>query len=271
MKTMLYALLITALPAAAQQTSGVIEYEMTARVEAGQFRVVTMGPGGAPAPANMPPPDLPDIITTKQTLTFSGGKGKIETEGMSNRVVMMSAGSQAAGGNITVAASPAAGIIKNETLRPPVSNATYIDLANRKYLSVAEDKTDSTVKAVWYAEEDYKQPGEFKTSGKTKTIAGYKCRRATVKLGEESFVVWYTEDIPVLFSPVNGVLPDKGVVLSIESSKRSYVAKKVTLKPVAETEVSLPGDATQLTPAELKEKRRQIIEKFHNDQFEKLR
>lgn len=255
MKIVLYALLLTAPSAVAQQTSGIIEYEMTARVEAGQFRIVSVsGPGGAPTTAEGPPPDMPDIVTSKQTLTFSGGKGKIESESMNTRMMMVNG-------------MPA----KRETLRSPVSNTTYIDLANRKYLSVTTEKKDSVVKGVWYAEEDYKQPGKFKTSGKTKTIAGYTCRRASVKLGEENFVVWYTEEIPVLFSPVNGVLPEKGVVLSIESSKRSYVAKHVTLKPVAEAEVSLPGDAQKVTPAELKEKRRQIMETFHNAEFEKVR
>lgn len=277
MKTLLYALLVTALPAAAQQTSGVIEYEMTARMEPGQFKIVSFGPGGGPPPADAPVPEMPDIITTKQTLTFSGGKAKIESEAFSNRIMMVggtTASQAAVGGGAPTAAvrsGPGGPGPKNEVLRPPISNTTYIDLANRKYLTVTEEKKDSVVLGAWYTEEDYKQPAEFKTSGKTKTIAGYKCRRATVKQGEESFVVWYTEDIPVLFSPVNGVLPDKGVVLSIESSKRSFVAKKVTLQPVAETAVSMPAGAQKVTPAELKEKRRQILEKFHNDQLEKLR
>lgn len=274
MKTLLYALLVSALPAAAQQTSGVIEYEMTARVEPGQFRIVSFGPGGGPPPADAPAPEMPDIITTKQTLTFSGGKAKIESEGSNNRMMIMSAtpASQAsAGGGIPSAGVSSGPGPKNAALRPPISNTTYIDLANRKYLTVTEEKKDSVVLGTWYTEEDYKQPAGFKTSGKTKMIAGYKCRRATVKLGEESFVVWYTEDIPVLFSPVNGVLPEKGVVLSIESSKRSFIAKKVTLQPIAETAVSMPAGAQKVTPAELKEKRRQILEKFHNDQLEKLR
>lgn len=280
MKILLYALLAGALPAAAQQTSGVIEYEMTARVEAGSFRIVAYGPGGSTAPADAPMPDLPDIITTKQTLTFSGGRARIETEGMSNRI-MMSAGpgpgggavqsAAAVGGAPSVTVSGAGPGMRSAALRPPVSNTTYIDLANRKYISVTEEKADSVVTGAWYTEEDYKQPAAFKTSGKTKNIAGYNCKRATVKVGEENFVVWYTEDIPVLFSPVNGVLPEKGVVLAIESSKRSFIAKKVTLKPVSEAEVNPPANAQKVTPEELKEKRRQIIEKFHNDQLEKLR
>ncbi|AWO01496.1 hypothetical protein DLD77_07215 [Chitinophaga alhagiae] len=275
MKILLYALLGAALPAAAQQTSGVIEYEMTARIEPGQMKIVRFGPGGAPLPADAPMPELPDLMTTKQTLFFSGSKAKIESEAMTANVMVTSTGGAqgqtvTAGGGMPSLAVGGPGTMKRPALRPPVSNTMYIDLAERKYLSVTEEKKDSTVVGRWYTEEPYKQSGEFRTSGKTKTIAGYKCRRATVKVGDESFVVWYTEEIPVLFSPVNGVLPEKGVVLSIESSKRSYVAKKVTLQPVPEASVSLPAGAEKVTPAELKEKRRQIIEKFHNEQLKKF-
>ena len=277
MKLHLLALLLGALPAAAQQqNSGIIEYEMTSRLDASNIKVVRMGPGGSAVADDTPMPDLPDLITMKQVLTFAGGKGKLETEGLSGGQVMSFARTIAAGaaegpGNTVAGVAAPGGNVKTTTLRPPISNTLYIDLANRKFLNVTQEKTDSAVKATWYTEEDYKQGAQFKTSGKTKTIAGYNCKRATVKVGEENFVVWYTEDIPVSFSPVNGVMPEKGVVLAIESTKRSYVAKKVTLKPIPEAEVGLPADAQKVTAEELKENRRQILEKFHNEQFEKFR
>lgn len=264
------------------QQSGVIEYEVTSRVDISQMRVVTMTPGGGRvegAPEGGMP-DLPNLITTKQTLTFSGGKGKLETEGGGGpRMMMMSSrgGDIAQRGNTVMVpdGTPAAGFapgrpMPGNTLRPPVSNKTYIDLENRKYLTVTEEMKDSAVENTWYSEEDYKAAAKLKTSGKTKKIAGYSCKRATVTVGDEQFVLWYTTEIPVTFSPVNGVLPEQGVVLSIESSKRSYVAKKVELKPIAETAVSLPATAKKLTAEALKEKRRAIMEKWHNDQFKKM-
>ncbi|WP_343304764.1 GLPGLI family protein [Chitinophaga niabensis] len=291
MKTIIAALLILAFSStqAQQKTSGIIEYEVTSRMDLSQARIVMMGPGGQVtqgSAADMAV-DVPDLITTKQTLTFSSTKGKLEAEGGGGPQMLsfqraMPAGGAVAGrtqtidvagnssGNASFSAGPGGPGGPGMSLRPPLSNSTYIDLANKKYLTVTTEKKDSVTSNSWYAEEDYKNSAEIKTSNKTKTIAGFKCQRGTVKLGEENFVFWYTTEIPLLFSPVNGVLPAEGVVLSIESSKRSYVAKKVEFKPIEDTEVSLPANAQKVTEEELKAKRRQIMEKFHNDRLEKL-
>ncbi len=128
---------------------------------------------------------------------------------------------------------------------------------------------DSAVTGVWYSEEAYKPAAEIRTSGKTKTIAGFRCQRATANMGEESFVIWYTTEIPMLFSPVNGVWPPQGVILALESSKRSYTAKKVELKTITDAPV-LPATAEKLTAAQLKDKQRSIMEAFHNEQLKRL-
>ncbi|MRG46555.1 GLPGLI family protein [Chitinophaga sp. SYP-B3965] len=285
MKTIITAmLLLTANAQAQQKNSGVIEYEVTSRMDLSNARIVMMGPGGQVTQgsgADMP--DLPDLITNKQTLTFSSTKGKLEIEGGGGPQIMSMRGAVPAGGatmrmdvagsssgNASFSGAPFGAGGPGGALRPPLSNATYIDLANKKYLTVTTEKKDSVTSNSWYAEEDYKQSAEIKNSEKTKTIAGFKCHKATVKLGEENFVFWYTTEIPLLFSPVNGVLPAEGVVLSIESSKRSYVAKKIEFKPIEDTEVSLPANAQKITEEELKAKRRQILEKFHNERLEKL-
>lgn len=288
MKTVIIALLMLAFSniQAQQKTSGIIEYEVTSRMDLSGARFVMRGPGGQVtqgSAADMPM-DIPDLITNKQTLTFSSTKGKLEVEGgggpqmlsftstmpagaaVASRAQTVDVAGNATGGRTFAAGPGGPGV----PLRPPLSNTTYIDLANKKYLTVTTEKKDSVTSNSWYAEEDYKNPAEIKTSNKTKTIAGFKCQRGTVKLGEENFVFWYTTEIPLLFSPVNGVLPAEGVVLSIESSKRSYVAKKVEFKPIEDTEVSLPANAQKVTEEELKAKRRQIMEKFHNDRLEKL-
>lgn len=288
MKTIIlfFVILLAANAQAQQKTSGIIEYEVTSRMDLSQARIVMMGPGGQVTQATGAdmPADIPDLITNKQTLTFSSSKGKLEIEGGGPQIMSMRAmpGSGAtmrtdvagsSSGNATFSSGPGGpggpgGPVG--PLRPPLSNTTYIDLANKKYLTVTTEKKDSVTSKSWYAEEDYKKPAEIKTSNKTKTIAGFKCQRATVKIGDENFVFWYTTEIPLLFSPVNGVLPTEGVVLSIESSKRSYVAKKIEFKPIEDTEVSLPANAQKITEEELKAKRRQIMEKFHNERLEKF-
>ena len=280
MKTylILCAGLLTAAAVQAQQPSGVIEYEVNSKIEMGQFKMVMRGADGSVTTSNTPPPDMPNLITFSQTFTFAGGMGKLETENGGNMMRKMTL-NLPAGGGPPGGASVSAGVAgtmaapgpvgRSSSLRPPVTNATYIDLLNKRYLSVLTQNKDSVVAGVWYSEEDYKPAAEIKTSGRTKTIAGFRCHRATAVVGEESFVIWYTTEIPMLFSPVNGVWPPQGVVLGLESDKRSYTAKKVELKPVPDAPV-LPAGAEKLTVAQLKEKQRSIMEAFHNEQLKKL-
>lgn len=262
--------------ALAQQPSGVIEYEVNSKLEAGQFRMVMRGADGSVTTSNTPPPDMPNLITTTQTFTFAGGLGRLEMENGGNMIRRMTLGAPGGGGEAAIAATAVAAggpgpqmSDRSSSLRLPVSNATYIDLINKRFLSVLTERKDSAVTGVWYSEEPYKPAAEIKMSGKTKTIAGYRCHRATANVGEESFVIWYTTDIPMLFSPVNGVWPPEGVVLALESSKRSYTAKKVELKPVADAP-QLPGDAQKLTAQELKDKQRSIMQAFHNEQLKRI-
>ncbi|WP_341833998.1 hypothetical protein WJU16_13350 [Chitinophaga pollutisoli] len=277
MKTfvMLAAGLMAGAAVQAQQPSGVIQYEVNSKIELGQFRMVMRGADGSVTTSNTPPPDMPDLVTFNQTFTFAGGMGRIETEGGGNMMRRMTLGTPAAGLTFSAAGAPPAGapsagtVSRSSSLRPPVINTMYIDLVNKRYLSVLTREKDSIIDGAWYSEEAYKPAAELKTSGKTKTIAGYRCQRATANLGEESFVIWYTTEIPMLFSPVNGVWPPQGVVLALESSKRSYMAKKVELRSVADAP-ALPAGAEKVTAAELKEKQRSIMEAFHNEQLKKL-
>lgn len=277
MKITFFALLLAiATGAQAQTTSGTITYAVTSRIELGEMRVVSMENGvrtsGAAAPMNSDgmPMDLPDMIDSKQVISFSGGKVKVEAEGggpMGGPVMFSAvASTSAVRGGMPVTRS----VRPPSSLRPPLSNASYIDLDRKKYQNILKEMKDSVVKHTWYSEEDFKEPAALKKSSRTKEIAGYTCHKATAKQGEETFVLWYTTDIPFTYSPVNGVLPEKGVVLSIESSRRSYVAEKVELKPVPLADVSLPADAQQITGEELKEKRRQIMQKFANEQMERF-
>lgn len=259
-----------------QQPSGVIHYEVNSKIEIGQFRMVMRGADGSVTTSNTPPPDMPNLVTFDQTFTFAGGMGRIETEGGGNMMRRMTLGAPSAAaltfspaGAPPGSAPPAGAVGRSSSLRPPVTNSMYIDLINKRYLTVLTRQKDSIVDGAWYTEEAYKPAAELKTSGKTKTIAGYRCQRATANVGEESFVIWYTTEIPMLFSPVNGVWPPQGVVLALESSKRSYMAKKVVLKPVPDAPV-LPAGAEKVTAAELKEKQRSLMEAFHNEQLQKL-
>ena len=86
----------------------------------------------------------------------------------------------------------------------------------------------------------------FTFSDDTKTIAGYKCKKAVGKLSDgTSFVVWYTPDlIPENneFQYANKSLP--GLAMEYESSfgnlKVTYTVSKINFNPVPASKFDLP-------------------------------
>ncbi len=107
----------------------------------------------------------------------------------------------------------------------------------------------------------------LKLSDKTKKIAGYNCKKATVTVRNEEYTVWYTQDLPFSYSPINGLLPDgNGVVLSAEGSRRSFTATKVDFKPVTATDITIPANAEKVTEDQLRDMRREAMQKFRERQ-----
>ena len=122
-------------------------------------------------------------------------------------------------------------------------------------------------KKTYYTEEDFIVTADTKPSDKTKKIAGYTCKKATMQLKGDTYAVWYTTDLPFSFSPVNGLLPANiAVVLSAEGSNRAFTAKSVSLKPVTDTELGLPAGAEKVSQEEMRNIRRTEMEKFRQRQ-----
>jgi hypothetical protein len=255
-KTLLSAALIaySGIAAIAQdKNSGVIDYEVNAKMPQ---RGGNDGGEGEE-----------QVITFNQHFSFTDGKGKLDTErpdfggrgGGGNRF-----GGQAPAGGGNGPGGPGNG-------RPPrmrgggFGNLAYVDLTNKKYLQVFSKPEDST--KTFFAEEDYAAPKDVKLADKTKKVAGYNCKKATVTLRDETYTVWYTQELPFSYSPVNGLLPEaNGVVLAAESNKRSFTAKKVDFKPVATTEIALPPNAEKVSEAQLRDMRRDAMQKFRERQ-----
>ncbi|UYQ92792.1 GLPGLI family protein [Chitinophaga horti] len=270
------ALLSCTFSLSAQETSGVITYETMSRMS-GEFSGRIMMRAGGSEAVTM---EMPDVITTNQVFTFNGIFGKLANEQGSFSSFPM--GAVPAGGRQTVIinAAPASGGASAGSARPsangagqglpqfPFTNATYIDLSKKQFLQVVE--TTGEKKEAWFAAEPFKAAEDFKEADKTKKIAGFNCKKATAKLKDETFTIWYTTEIPLTFSPINGLVPPAGgFVLSAESSSRSFVAKKVEMKPVQPGEVMPPATADKVETTELANKRRQLMEKFHNEQIQK--
>jgi len=87
---------------------------------------------------------------------------------------------------------------------------------------------------------------EFTYSDETKTVLGYKCKKAIGKMPDgTTFVVWYTPDLVPEnkdFQYVNRALP--GLAMEYESNlgnfKLTYTVSKINLSPVPAAKFDLP-------------------------------
>ncbi len=247
------ATLLSATSQVYAQQSGVIEYEVTAKTDPERMRGFQRGGDDAP--------EIPDVITFKQVFTFSNNLGKLTTErpeggGFGGR-------RQRPDGDTSTRRRQGPGGMGMGMGRG--GNAQYVDLANKKYEQVFSTFGDD--KKTYYTEEDFIFTANNKSSDKTKKIAGYTCKKATIQLKDDTYTVWYTTELPFTFSPVNGLLPDSNaVVLSAEGGKRAFTAKNVSLKAVTDADLSIPAGAEKVSPEQMREIRRQEMEKLRKRQ-----
>lgn len=262
-KTLLSAALIafTGTTAFAQdKNTGVIDYEVNAKMP-------SRGGGGGDEEAE------DRVITLNQHFYFSSGKGKLETDRPDfaggggrggNRPQDAPDGPPPGGGDGQGPRQGGGFRGRGPRMFGMFGNA-YVDLANKKYIQIFTKPSDST--KTYFAEEDFTAPKDVKLTDKTKKIAGYNCKKATLTLRDETYTVWYTQELPFSYSPVNGLLPEgSGVVLAAESSNRSFTAKKVDLKPVDAAKISLPANAEKVSEEQLRDIRREEMQKFRGRQ-----
>ncbi|WPQ64188.1 GLPGLI family protein [Chitinophaga sancti] len=251
-KTLFGAALIafTGFTAQAQEkNSGVIDYELSQKMPP------RGGDGGD---------EEGQVITIKQHFFFAAGHGKLETERPNF------------GGGMDRQGPPPPGE-GGEQGPPPgfgggrfrggfgMMGGGFVDLQSHKYLQTFTKPDDST--KTYFAEEDFRPAKDVKPGDKTKKIAGYNCKKATVTVRDETYTVWYTTDLPFSYSPVNGLLPEpNGVVLAAESDNRSFTAKKVDFKPIPPEKVSLPGNAEKVSEEEMHKMRQEARDKFRDRQ-----
>jgi hypothetical protein len=251
------SLFISATSPVFAQKSGVITYEVTARMDPDRMRGFNRGGNDDNAPA------MSDVITLNQTFTFNDGKGKLVTE----RPDFGGQRRQRPGGDTTRRWGRGPGGQGGPGGRMgmgPGGNAQYVDLANKKYDHVFSTFGDD--KKTYYTEEDFIYTSNSKSSDKTKKIAGYECKKATIQLKDDTYTVWYTTDLPFSFSPINGLLPENNaVVLAAEGGRRAFTAKSVDLKPVTE-DLGIPADAEKISQEKMREIRREQMEKLRERQ-----
>ncbi|WP_421830566.1 GLPGLI family protein [Larkinella sp.] len=257
----------------AQPTSGKISYEVMQKIDFSQMRMVINGqevrPDGADAPAGMP-----ETRSFVQHFIFSGTHGKEEQDRNSGGGIMVRQVIQDGGGGPGPGpggpGGPEGRGNRNFNGRP-FERAVYFDLAAQKTVEVLTIKKDS-VTSHYQTEIPLKRVTVWQETDKTKKIAGYLCRKATVSFKNIPYTIWYTTELPFTYSPISSLTPEKGVVLQIESDNEAFKATKIAAQDVKESDVMPPQTARVVTPEELNtirqkamaDMRQQMMNTFQN-------
>ncbi len=236
--------LLAALPALAQP-GGHLQYEVTRRVDPSEIRVVVNGQLVRPGSPDYPT-DIPETTTTSLSLAYAGHYARETRKGGATRT--------------TTTGGPTAAPQTTEVKRP-FEEATYLDLASRTVSTLLTVQAENATTA-YCSDEPYAAPTHWTLLPQTKKVAGYLCHKATAPFKQETYTIWYTTDLPFTYSPVRGLMPEKGVVLQLESKKEQYQATRTDQKPVAETEVRPTQTVQKVTPAELKDHREKAMADF---------
>ena len=274
--TLFFASLLSSLLTLAQTppTAGKITYEGMRRIDPSQMRMVINGQEVRPGSPSAPdaPEGMPEVVSFTQKLVFAGSMAKEERDRPQNMMMRRSLdGSGARGGHP-----------REERMTPPFEQTTFLDLANRQRIDVMTIKKDS-VSTTYRTALPMPKAESWEPSDKTKKIAGYLCHKATAKahIGRqwdrggrdgdastassgkpETYIVWYTTDLPFTYSPIAALTPEKGVVLQIESDNESFKATSISTEPVAESAVQPPAGAKLVSSDEMNELRRKAMADF---------
>jgi GLPGLI family protein len=225
--------MLTFTASAQQKTSGIVDYEITM-----QRNTSRQGSNGNNNNEN-DNDEGPELITLNRTFTFNAKEGKLSSpqfEGQANRPQNA-----------------------NRRYRGREANSEYIDFVNKKYIRAFKSQNNDTT---FYIARDFRPAESFNLSNKTKKIAGYTCNKATARFRNNEYTIWFTKDIPLTFSPVNGLIPpDGGFVLALKSDRMEYKATNVQMKDVADNKVAIQDPSHQLTEAEIHDMRRKMMER----------
>jgi GLPGLI family protein len=84
---------------------------------------------------------------------------------------------------------------------------------------------------------------KIKESDETRIILGYTCKKRVVSAKkEDTFIVWYTTELPLKAGTPFGGFTGDGVVLVMESKRVSFKATGIDFVPVADKDVTPPAD-----------------------------
>ena len=231
----------------AQTTSGSIVYSHSEKIDPSKMKVITINRGGGDDVAH----PLPTTVDDERTLIFGGGFGKFK----GNR-----------GSGLVKISMDGAGRKENREemkIKMPFDSRTFFNMnkGTKIQLLTIRDEEKGTEEA-FFTETPSISPENMEYSEKTKEIAGFKCKKATIKEKDGKVTLWYTLDIPYTFSPVEKYTPKEGFVLELEADDVYYKAEKFENTPVKAEDLILPGGAQKVTKEVYDAKRKEAMEKF---------
>lgn len=128
--------------------------------------------------------------------------------------------------------------------------ATYLDFQQDVYLRTFEKRGNDTT---FFIATPFKEAEAFQLTGKTKQILGYNCQEATTTLRNQPVTLWFTKEIPISFSPLNGLIPPGGgTVLELQSSRIHAVATAVDPAELATQQLAVPQPSQKVSRQEIR-------------------
>lgn len=230
-----------------QTTSGTIVFSHTEKVDPSRMKVITINRGGGDDVTHA----MPSTIDDERTLVFGGGFGKFKGGRGSGMVRINFDG----GGRKEN---------KEEIkFKAPFESRTFFNMnkGSKIQLLTIKDEEKGTEEAI-FTETPFETPENIDYSNKTKEIVGFKCKKATIKDKDGKITIWYTNDIPYTFSPVEKYTPKEGFVLELEGDDVYYKAMKYENNPVTADDLILPGGARKVSKEDFDKRRREAMEKF---------
>lgn len=256
MKTLLlvpFLLLGCLLPALAQTASGRITYEGMAKIEPGARRIVINGEEVKPGSPEYPT-DLPDTRSFELKFSYAGNFGKEERDNGGAVMVRREIGPGGPGAGD-------GGPVQTTRVTPPFEEQVFVDLTSQKTVTLLTVKNGETSKT-YRAEVPVKRAAGWVETGQTRKISGFTCKKATVPFRGETYTVYYTTDLPLTYSPLRELTPERGVVLQIESGREAFKATKVSASAVASTDVQPAANAETVSADQLADLRQKALADF---------
>ena len=136
-------------------------------------------------------------------------------------------------------------------------NATYID----REAGTSVERRDFLGRT--FLVDGAPEPLAWKLTDETSEFLGYPCMKATAMRDTVAVEAWFTPEIPVSAGPDDfGGLPGLILVLTLDDARRTFIAREVTLEPLAEGLITEPTEGRRVTEDQFEDIVKQKMEEM---------